>query len=293
MNEADQRRRHRTGLALVLLSGCSFATLGIFNRLAAAKGVNVVTVLTLRFALAALVLWALTLPRQSVRLPLRKLGGFLVMGALFVTEAGLFFSSSRLIPVALTALLLYLYPALVMLLVWTTRGERPGRAGILALGLALAGIALAVGFPAHKLNLLGVTLGLCSSLGYAVYMLIGARLQAGVPALVATLWISTCAAVLFLVLGLFTGGFQPLQALPAWPAILGLAILGTVLPVFTLMAGLARISATQASIASMVEPIATAVMGALFLAEALGLLQLLGGALVLAAVLLLSLARGR
>jgi drug/metabolite transporter (DMT)-like permease len=281
--------RRLEGIGLVVLSGCSFATLGIFNRLAGARGVNVLTVLSLRFGLAALCLWVLVLPRHPVRLSGRKALGFFAMGALFVVEAGLFFVSSRLIPVALTSLLLYLYPGLVMLLAWALRGDRPGRSGLLALALALAGIALAVGSPAHALNPLGVTLGLCSSLGYAVYMFIGGRLQRGIPPLVATAWISTCAAVIFLALGLATGGLHPLQAMAAaWAPILGLAILGTVVPVFTLMAGLARITATQASIASTVEPIATAVMGALFLHEGLQGLQIFGGILVLLAVLLLS-----
>jgi drug/metabolite transporter (DMT)-like permease len=279
--------RRLQGLALVLLSAISFASLGILNRLAGARGVNILTALTLRFTLAALLLWLLNW-RRPVRLPLRKLLGFLAMGALFVTEAGLFFVSSRLIPVALTCLLLYLYPAIVMLLVWALRGERPGRAGALALALALAGIALAVGAPAQRLDPLGVALGAASSLGYAVYILIGSRAQAGVPALTATLWISTCAAVLLLLLGLATGGFQPRSALPAWPAIAGMAVFGTVVPVFMLMAGLARISATQVSIASTVEPIAAAAMGAAFLGEALVPLQLLGGVLVIGAVLLLS-----
>lgn len=286
-------RRRLEGIALVVLSGCCFATLGIFNRLAGAKGINILTVLTLRFGLAALLLWVLVLPRQGqgyrLGLAARQMAGFALMGALFVTEAGLFFVSSRLIPVALTALLLYLYPALVMLLCWGLRAEAPGRAGLLALGLALAGIALAVGSPGRQLNALGVGLGLASSLGYSIYMLLGSRLQAGVPPLVATAWISTWAAALFLVLGLFTGGFQPLAARVAWPELLGLAILGTVIPVFTLMAGLARITATQASIASTVEPIATALMGAIFLHEALLALQILGGVLVISAVLLLSL----
>jgi drug/metabolite transporter (DMT)-like permease len=57
------------------------------------------------------------------------------------------------------------------------------------------------------------------------------------------------------------------------------------------MAGLARITATQASIASTVEPMATAAMGALFLGEGLGLGQMAGGAMVIGAVLLLSVRR--
>ena len=272
----------------MVLSGCFFATLGIFNRFASARGVDVLTVLALRFGVAALCLWALVLPRHRVSLTSRQMGGFLLMGGLFVTEAGFFFVSSRRIPVALTSLLLYLFPAVVLLLSWGLRGEHPGARGLLALGLALGGIALAVGFPAHRLDPLGVALGFCSSLGYAVYMMLGSHFQKGVPPLVASAWISTCAAVILLLLGLATGGLHPLRALPAWGSVLGLAVLGTVVPVVTLMAGLAHVTATEASTAATVEPIGTAVLGAVFLHEQLQALQLLGGGLVLLAVLLLA-----
>ena len=272
----------------MVLSGCCFATLGLFNRFAFARGVNVLTVLVLRFLLAALCLWALALPGLKVRLARRQVLGFLFMGGLFVLEAGFFFVSSRRIPMALTALLLYLFPGLVMLLAWGLRGEHPGARGLLALGLALGGIGLAVGFPAHRLDPLGVALGLCSALGYAVYMYLGGRIQAGVPPLRAAAWITTWAAVILLLIGLATGGCQPLRALPAWGSILGLAVLGTVVPVFTLMAGLSRLTATEASIASTVEPIGAGVLGAVFLHESFHGLQLVGGGLVLVAVLLLS-----
>ena len=285
----DPARTRTAGILLVVAAGCSFATIGIFNRLAAARGVNIPTALAYRFILAALLLWALALPRHKVRVEKRRLAGLALMGALFVTEAGLFFVSSRLIPVALTALLLYLYPALVMILSWALRGERPGRGGLLALALALAGITMAIGFPAHRLDPRGVVLGLCSSLGYAVYMYLGARIQRGLPSLVATLWITTFAAIIFLALGPVLGGIHPVMPPGAWPSILGLAVLGTVVPVVLLMEGLSRISATQASIACTVEPVATAVMGALLLGERLQALQVAGGALVILAVLVLSL----
>jgi len=283
------RGARTTGILLVVGAGCCFATIGIFNRLAAAQGVAIPTALALRFALAALILWLVVPWRHPVRLRPRRLAGLALLGSLFVLEAGLFFVSSRRIPVALTVLLLYLYPAHVLVLSWAFRAERPGRGGLLALALALAGTALAIGFPAHHLDPLGIGLGLASSLGYAVYMFLGSRMQRGLPSQVATLWILTFAAILLLALGPMVGGIR--FALPpgAWPGILGLALLGTVVPTVLVMEGFARISATQASIACTVEPVVAAALGALLLGERLQPLQLAGGLLVIAAVLVLSL----
>jgi drug/metabolite transporter (DMT)-like permease len=283
------KRPQATGILLVAAAGCSFATIGIFNRFAAARGVDVPTALALRFTLAALVLWILA-ARTGFTLPdRRRLAGLALLGGLFVLEAVLFFVSSRRIPVGLTALLLYLYPAHVMVLSWLLRGERPGRAGLLALALALAGIFLALGFPARRLDPLGVLLGLASSLGYAVYMFLGARIQRGLAPLATTLWITTFAALLCLGFGPAAGGIRFRLPLGAWPDLLGLAVLGTLVPTMLLMAGFKRINATQASIACTVEPVMATLLGALLLGERYQPLQMAGGLLVIAAVMVLSL----
>jgi drug/metabolite transporter (DMT)-like permease len=56
-----------------------------------------------------------------------------------------------------------------------------------------------------------------------------------------------------------------------------------------LLSGLSRVGPTEGSIISSVEPISAALFGALFLGEGLGALQLLGGLLVLLALVVLAL----
>ena len=70
-----------------------------------------------------------------------------------------------------------------------------------------------------------------------------------------------------------------------WVALI--ASVSTVMPIVLFMAGLARVGASTASIASTVEPVITVVLAWLVLGEVLGPLQLAGGALVLSAVVLL------
>ena len=50
------------GALMVLLSAAGFATLAIFIKLAYAAGANTLTILTLRFTLASLMLWAILKP---------------------------------------------------------------------------------------------------------------------------------------------------------------------------------------------------------------------------------------
>ncbi len=280
------------GLLLVAGAGCSFATIGLFNRLAGLTGVGVAEALGLRFALAALLLWGGACFRPGSRVPLARMRDLAGMGGLLALEAGLFLAASRRIPVGLATLLLYLYPALVLLLDWGLQGRRPSRRALGALGLALAGVALALGFPASRLDAAGVALGAGSALGYAVYMALGTRAQAGLAPATATRWITTWAGLLVLVPAATFGRLNLHLNAMGWASVAGLACFGTALPISLVMAGIRRIGPFQTSVACTVEPPVAALLGAAFLAEPLTPLQGAGGLLVLGGVVLLASAQG-
>ncbi len=284
--------RRLTGILLVAASGLAFGLLSIFNRQAAALGLGVPTLLAFRFLIAAAVLWSWILVRgMAIRLPLRTGMGLLAMGGLYVVEAGLYFLSARRIPVALTAVLLYLYPALVAVAAWL-RGRHAftGRDG-LALTLSLGGTALAVGRLGGGTDSLGVLMGLATAVGYTTYLLLGERVQRGVPTLVVSACVITTAGFGFLGWALATGTWQPAVALQAWKPLLGLAFLCTLLPIPLHLAGLARIGAPKAAMVSTTEPLSTACFGAFLLHEIPTGLQAFGGLLILGAVFLLAVER--
>ena len=74
----------------------------------------------------------------------------------------------------------------------------------------------------------------------------------------------------------------------AYLAIGGCAVVGTVLSVGTLLAGIERVGASTASVLSTVEPAVTVLLAVLFLEESASAVQLLGGALLLVAIVLFS-----
>lgn len=285
-------RRTLTGILLVAASGLAFGMLSIFNRQAGALGLGVPTLLAFRFLIAAAALWAWLILRGGL-VPLRPgtVLGLMAMGALYVVEAGLYFLSARRIPVALTAVLLYLYPALVAVVTWL-RGRHAftGRDG-LALALSLGGTALAVGRIGGATDTLGVLMGLATAVGYTTYLLLGERVQRGLPTLQVAACVITTAAFGFLAWALAAKAWQPALALHAWKPLLGIAFLCTVLPIPLHLAGLARIGAPRAAMVSTTEPIAAACLGALLLHEIPTPLQALGAALILVAVVLLAVER--
>ena len=117
----------RIGAALCLAAAASFALQPLLVKLAFDSGASVVSVGTLRFALAAAVLAALA--RRSLAVaPLRILLPPFVLGlTLYGLETGLFFASLERIDVSLASLLMCSYPALVVAGAVLLRRERPSR----------------------------------------------------------------------------------------------------------------------------------------------------------------------
>ena len=288
----SEARRKFTGILLVAASGLAFGLLSIFNRQAAALGLGVPTLLAFRFLIAAVVLWSWIFARgTTIRLPRRTVLGLMAMGGLYVVEAGLYFLSARRIPVALTAVLLYLYPALVAVVTWL-RGRHAftSRDG-LALALSLGGTVLAVGRLGGATDTLGVLMGLATAVGYTVYLLLGERVQQGLPTLVVAACVITTAGFGFLGWAVVSHSWQPALAIQAWKPLLGIALLCTVLPIPLHLAGLARIGAPKAAMVSTTEPICAALFGALLLHEVPTALQAVGAVLILIAVVLLAVER--
>ena len=83
------------------------------------------------------------------------------------------------------------------------------------------------------------------------------------------------------------GGAAVPANLTAWLLLLGLALVSTVMPVFSISHGLQRLGATRASILGTVEPVLTSLLAVIFLGDRIRPIQLLGGAFILASILIL------
>ncbi len=299
----------RAGVALCLASACGFGLMAIFAKEAYAAGLGVTALLAARFVLAAVLLWAVVAVRgrRSARAtrtpsptptatPVARPGRRVVLAGLalgaigYAAQAGLFFSALRHIDASLTSLLLYTYPALVFCGAVALRREHITPRKALALALASAGAALVLlGGGIGGLEAGGVALALGAGATYAVYILISEDIVARIDAFLLAALITTGAAATFLVAGLIGGAL----AFPAggWLWIAAIALACTVLPVAALMLGMERVGAATASILSTVEPVVTVGLAVALYGDSLGAPQILGGVLVLAAVIALQ-ARG-
>jgi drug/metabolite transporter (DMT)-like permease len=286
---------HRTGVALCLLSAVGFGLMAVFAKEAYDDDVSVLTLLALRFTIAAGAFWAIVAARRargaSSTPPARRIViAGLVLGAVgYAAQSGGYFGALTRIDASLTALLLYVYPALVFLGAVALGRDHADRRRTLALVLATGGAVLVLaGTGTGDLDALGVALGLGSALAYAAYILVADRVTLRIDPFHLSALIATGAAATLWTAGLVSGSLHLGFEAAGWAWIVGLSLVCTVLPISAFLAGLPKVGPSTASIVSTVEPMVSVAMAMLWFGEALGVVQLAGGALVLAAVVLLA-----
>lgn len=277
---------HRSAVILVLLSALGFGSIAMFAKIAYAGGVSPSLLLALRFVLAAAflapVIWFKRIPMPRGRV----LAGFVLMGALYTAQSQSYFTALMYASSGLVALLLYIYPILVALLAVLFGWEKLNRRTLILMALAMAGIAITLGGKLQG-QPLGIGLGVLAAAVYAVYILLGNRLTQDTHPLAATMVVLSVAALGNGVFAVVGGAGLP-HTVSAWLAIGAIALFSTVIAIAAFLSGIKRIGAAQASIISTLEPVITLVLGVALLDESISVSQLVGGTLVLVAVILLA-----
>ncbi|QWV95562.1 DMT family transporter [Geomonas oryzisoli] len=282
--------KHR-GAWYIVASAAGFATLGILIKSAFAGGANISTVLSGRFLLAAIFLFAILRARGvNCRLERKTAFQLILMGAVgYDGMSGLYANAIHYLPASLTSMLLYAYPALVTVLALIIGEERFNAPKGIALVVCSVGLVSLLGASFEGARLAGVLSGLGAAVIYSCYIIIGNRILKNIDPMVTSLWVCGAAGLASLCYGLIRGELV-LDITPAgWLSIVGIAIFPTIFGVMGFFAGLRLIGATNASIISMLEPLITVLLSALLLGERITPLQGFGGAVLLFGGLILQL----
>jgi len=281
-----QHMQRLTGILLIAISAASFGTLAIFGRLLYADGLDTFTMLFLRFSFAAITMASILLLRKEPLPRGKVLLQLIGMGALgYVGQSFSFLSAIKYASAGLVALLLYLYPMFVFILSVIILREKVTWVKIVALVLALIGTALTVD-PAGG-QLIGILLAICAALVYSVYIIVGTNVMKHVSAIQSSLVIFASAGAVYGILMGVNGVHLPTTN-SGWLGIAGIVLVATVIPVTTFLAGLERIGPTNASMLSTLEPVVTVLLAGLIFGERLETITVLGGILILVAVILLT-----
>jgi drug/metabolite transporter (DMT)-like permease len=277
------------GYIYVLLAGIGFGFLGVFGRLAFRKGLSVGELLSWRFLFASVLLWILVFifKRNFIFLPLKQIFiSFALGSAGYAVFSTLYFMAIEGISVGLAALLLFTFPIFVSLGAHFFLNERMTRLQLKSLLLAMAGLIVLFSGPVFVNSMKSFAFALLAAITYAIYVLVSGRFQKGIAPISSSLYVISAAA---LTLILF---HQPsISRLVSFSnseyfIILGLATVCTIAPLTLFLAGLQKLSSSQASIVVMIEPVVAALASWLFLNENFTAIQCLGTALVLSALFL-------
>ena len=286
MESSDASVRRAT--LLIVLSALSFGSISVLTVLVTAAGVPLLTAMAWRYVLGAALLGIVARPHQLHAVPKQRVILLLVIGGCgqaLITYLSL--HALEYISVGPLAFLFYTYPAWVALLAAIRRTEKLTLVRVIALTLALVGVAIMVGVPEEKLHPIGVMLALGSALLYSAYLPALELVQEGIPVLVATFLLIVGAAIAFLIAAVLTGDLFLPVGIAVWSEILLLALVATVIAFMTLIKGLSILGPVRTAIVATVEPFFTAMLGILVLGNELSGATLLGGILIAGAVLLI------
>ncbi|HDS1680000.1 TPA: DMT family transporter [Pseudomonas putida] len=289
----------RLAIALLVLLACSFAGNHIAARIAFDDDTGVLLAILCRsgitfLALASLVLWQ----RQPLGLPAGTWLWQLLLGLLIATQSLCLYSAVARIPVALALLVGNTFPMLLALLTWALGGARPSGRTVLFMGLILCGLVLALDVPARLADdgdanphwALGVGLAFCAACVFACALWITDHKLASVRGPVRsllTLLIVFGSMLVAGISGVMPAGLSLPGSASGWMALASLVVLYGV--AFTLLfVCVPKLNMAQNAPVMNVEPIATLLLGWALLDQQLSGLQLIGGAVVVCGIVLLT-----
>lgn len=277
----------RGGIALVAVAATGFGAMAVLAKYGYDAGLNVVTLVLLRFGLAAPLLWLLALRidgRPGARALLNGLGlGF----ALYSVQAGLFLGAVGRMDASLAALLLYIYPGIVMVGAIALGRERPDRRRVGALLAVLGGVALVLvggGQGLAGIDAIGAVMALAAAATYSAYILASEHIARGAAPLTLAAAVTTGGGLAFAIGGGASGTLDFGFDASAWLFVGAVALVSTVIPIAAFLAGVVRIGSSSTAIVCGIEPTVTVLLAMACFGESLAAPQILGGAVVLAAV---------
>ena len=211
----------------------------------------------------------------------------LVLGGLNigVFQALLFVAAYRL-PGGVAATAGAIQPLLVALFAWQILSKKPDKLSIIAAIAGLIGVGLLVLSPAARLDPIGIAAALAGAGAMGLGTVLVKRWKPPVSLIVFTAWQLTVGGGVLLPIALISEGpFTEVTRTNLWGFIY-LGLIGTGLAYGLWFRGIRKLSATAVSYLGLLSPVVATLIGYVFLQETFTLVQLIGIAIILIAVLM-------
>jgi drug/metabolite transporter (DMT)-like permease len=283
-------------LGVVLAAFC-WGLAAVFAKGAFERGVPPERMAEARIAVAGIPLLAylLLVRRDLIRPPAGTLPAIGLFGAALVAVNWSYYTAIDRLAVGVAISLQYTAPVLVLLLVALTSRRVPPSIVWFAGALTLGGAVLVSGAYRGMASLdgLGVAAGISAAISFAGYLLSAeaAGRRGAHPATVLTVGFALAAVLWGVLLPWWDWPVESLADPEILLRVLGVGIVGTLIPFLLAVSAVRIISAAVAGIAATTEPVFASALAWLLLGQVLEPLQLIGGGLVVAGVVVAQLQR--
>lgn len=299
---SDEPRRSAgrlTGIWIALVSSAVFGLSGSFAKALMEAGWSPAAAVTLRMAGAALVLAVPAILAMRGRWVLLRTNWvpILLFGLFGVAACQLFyFLAVQRLDVGVALMLEYLAPVLIVLVLWVRHQKRPRIPTILGTLLALVGLMAVLDITgATSIDPIGVLWGLGAAMGLTVYFFVSARVDGALPPIMLSAGGLSVGSLLMVLVGAL--GIMPMEMTFTevdlagfrtqwWVALGGMILLSTVIAYVTGIMAARALGSKVASFISLTEVLFAVIWAWLLLGELPGMIQLLGGLLIVGGVVL-------
>jgi drug/metabolite transporter (DMT)-like permease len=279
-----------SGLLRITLAGVIWGSIPVFVRMVDASPF-VIVFWRVAFGVAAALAYLLITGRMQelARLSRRSVLALLGVGALLAVNWVLFFGALARTRVAVVELVSYTGPVFVAVLAPLAGNDRYDRRIVAPLVLALGGTALIVGLGELSLqgskSLWGAAMAFGTAVIYAGLMLSGKRLLRSMSAPVLAFGQYGFATLLLLPAAILLPGPSSVRE---WGALASLGVVHTTVAIIIFLSGLRLVRADHAAVFSYAEPVTAVLFAAVFLAEPVSWVTVVGGIAVVAAGVLVA-----
>lgn len=279
------------GIIYAILSSAAFGFMPIFAKEAYNHGSNPLTVLTLRFLLASLMLFIYFLFKKiSIKINKKQLYMLILIGVFGYTSTGIgLFISYSYISAGVATTMHFIYPSIVVIMSYFIYKEKLTKNKIYSLLLSTLGVFFLVGIKSDNIHPLGAFLALSSGFTYAVCIIEMNREEfRKIHTHVLVFYFSLFSGIALFIFTILSGNLNFKINIYSVSSILGISLVSTIISIILFIKALKIIGPSYTSILSTFEPIVSLIMGILLFKEKLTIPIIIGTIFIILSVILIA-----
>ena len=282
----------RKGVLLALLASAGFGIAAPLSKIIYRYNLSPNLMLTLRFSLAAIILWIyIYFKKDKINFEVSKKQFsllFLLGGIIYVATTTFYFIGVKLIPVSIHVIIFYTYPLIINGFTFFVFKDKIPKKQIFAMFTSFIGLILIAFNGVIKINLLGMSFSFLAAICYSIYLMtLKVKELDSMNSLVLAAYTNSFSGIMFFLYSFLKNDFYLNFALPAWIAICIMAFLSTAISIIVLKKGIQLIGPAKASIIGTFEPLEGIIISVVFLNEKLNFNQIIGVFLIISAIIII------